>query len=1242
MRSPNVGRCFVVLLLLSCFLSFSVSLHAATCSDVFENEINDNLGANGLDLSGVPWADNAWPPSGSTLQGGDYYFEGGNLPDNYELSVDDNEQVRIFVSGNLTIGSDAEFDSEGELLLVVQGNLVFGNDVRIEGLVYAGGSISRTSFGRGNQPEIQGALSSGGPNATDRYDVEYDSDLVDSSLLRGLCSRDIELYANGQVAGPVVVAVGDNVDFTVAAENCPTPVSVSGDSEWRDDWSVSGNSELEEEYGSSPCTRAVSWSRSFDQPGSYTVGYTSEYCNSRGWFLIWSYCDGYSEFGSDEIVIEVRDETASLNCETQDDFSGSELDPELWVTSSNGTFLPTIEDGRLRMTEAESNQATAATLQAELPGAENYMVLRFDYYAYGGSGADGLAVVLSDAELTPQPGSYGGSLGYAQRRGNVNEPGFNGGWLGIGLDEFGNFGNSNEGREGGQGFVEDSVVIRGSGSGLNGYRFLRGTDSLTPGIDSTGRFSAHTYEITIDSRTPGEALVSIRRDTGSGMTTVISSFDALAEPGQAAMPENLLLSLTGSTGGSDNIHELDNVELCALKINPVGDQVDHFEIEHSGVGLTCTPKEVTIRACDNEDCSQLFPGPVEVTLSPAGWVGGDTFTFTGSATPALRITEPATVTLGVSRSDPGTRPFSETLCDNGSGTLSAENCDMSFLDSGFDIAIPDHVSDTIVQATIAAVRKDDATQQCVPGFSNENKPVALWSDYVNPSTGTLDVFADGAALPSSQGGATSLAFDENGVATANIRYPDVGRVRLHARYDGVGEDAGLEMLGDGTFVARPDHFQLAIPGNPAATSVEDGNHFVPAGSDFDIRVSSINASGNVTPNFGQETPAESVALNASLVAPGSGDMPPLTGAFGAFGEDCSGNSASAGTACGQFQWPEVGIISITPSLASGSYLGTADVVGDEASHVGRFIPDRFNVVVSEPGEVEPYCTVSTAFAYMGQGLSWKTGLQPTLTLEALNANGNRTRNYTLGNFLRLSEAGLDPNRSPGSADVTEVDVDGNPFPVTTSLNGGSLSVLDRGRLQYRFASDDEITYSKSPQTRVPSFTPEYRIELTDFSDADGVSSPQLPVAISPVFGLDMRYGRVQMENAYGPETSTLEIPFQAEYYTPDGFVTNAADWCWTYSTADVSLDQSGLTGGSTSVTEVSGTLDEGTSEPGKGVLLEPPGAPNRGDVRATFAVPMWLTDDFDDDGTLDDPSGLATFGVYRGNDRIIYWQEVLN
>ena len=320
----------------------------------------------------------------------------------------------------------------------------------------------------------------------------------------------ITVSANGNSNGPVTVDVGDSVSIEVVATNC---TNVQGNnSAWRDNWVNAGNPE-EEIYATSPCTvPSLNRTTSFDTPGTYTVAFFSEYCRN---YRNGGQCNPRwieDQRGSIEIVVQ---DPNALTC-FNDDYTSGQLNGDDWVTSvSLGSFTPQIVNGRLRMTEARGNQATAATLQREIPGAENLVILEFNYYAYGGSGADGLAIALSDSVVTPQPGSYGGSLGYAQR--NNGDPGFAGGWLGIGLDEYGNFSNSNEGRQGGRnGRTLDSVAIRGAAPD---YRFMRATDRLTPGIDTpnTNNPDAQRYRIIIDSRESGEAIVSVERDlTGTG------------------------------------------------------------------------------------------------------------------------------------------------------------------------------------------------------------------------------------------------------------------------------------------------------------------------------------------------------------------------------------------------------------------------------------------------------------------------------------------------------------------------------------------------------------------------------------------------------------------------------------------------------------------------------------------------------------------------------------------------------
>ncbi|MDO8206409.1 MAG: hypothetical protein Q7T38_01155 [Gallionella sp.] len=243
-----------------------------------------------------------------------------------------------------------------------------------------------------------------------------------------------------------------------------------------------------------------------------------------------------------------------------------------WSASSNsGTFgapkiFNTAGNGRLRLTDATANVATLAVLQRQFPGAGNKIVVDFDHFAYGGNGADGIAVVLSDAAVLPAPGSYGGSLGYANRSTPAVVDGFAGGWLGVGIDEYGNFSNPIEGRSGGPGLMLDSVSVRGSGSAQTGYAFHTGTATLNPQVDNNGAAApSHRYRITIDHTNGVNAWVTVERNTGAGYVLLIPAYDAKIKAGQAAVPANWLLSFSGSTGASTNIHEIDNLSVCTTQ-----------------------------------------------------------------------------------------------------------------------------------------------------------------------------------------------------------------------------------------------------------------------------------------------------------------------------------------------------------------------------------------------------------------------------------------------------------------------------------------------------------------------------------------------------------------------------------------------------------------------------------------------------------------------------------------------------
>ncbi len=261
------------------------------------------------------------------------------------------------------------------------------------------------------------------------------------------------------------------------------------------------------------------------------------------------------------------------------------------LSSSGGSFgVPKIvNSGTLRLTDNTATVATAATVPANFPAAANMIVVEFKSYAYNGSGADGMALTLSDASILPQPGAYGGSLGYAQKVGSdCTNPagcaGFAGGWIGVALDEYGNFSQATEGRSGGPGSRQDAVAVRGSGSGAStaatNYPYLDGTNTLNPGIDNAGSSTpayGHAYRVVVDARSytasNKKTQVSVYRDTtGAGSfsnANRLLNFDAYQKnAAQAAVPANWKLSFTGSTGGSTNIHEIGGLKICAQALNP--------------------------------------------------------------------------------------------------------------------------------------------------------------------------------------------------------------------------------------------------------------------------------------------------------------------------------------------------------------------------------------------------------------------------------------------------------------------------------------------------------------------------------------------------------------------------------------------------------------------------------------------------------------------------------------------------
>ena len=175
------------------------------------------------------------------------------------------------------------------------------------------------------------------------------------------------------------------------------------------------------------------------------------------------------------------------------DFRGNGS-PEI-IIGDNAYLTSGVSDpvgaGWLRLTDAISNEKGYAYVNKSFPSTLGILV-DFEYTMWRNNadntfnGADGISIFLFDADYGPgnfSLGSYGGSLGYANgTQSNPPSGGVTGGYVGIGLDAYGNFVAESEGKNGGSdGVSPNSIALRGPTSDTNTNRYLAGVTILDNG-----------------------------------------------------------------------------------------------------------------------------------------------------------------------------------------------------------------------------------------------------------------------------------------------------------------------------------------------------------------------------------------------------------------------------------------------------------------------------------------------------------------------------------------------------------------------------------------------------------------------------------------------------------------------------------------------------------------------------------------------------------------------------------------
>lgn len=529
-----------------------------------------------------------------------------------------------------------------------------------------------------------------------------------------------------------------------------------------------------------------------------------------------------------------------------------------------------------------------------------------------------------------------------------------------------------------------------------------------------------------------------------------------------------------------------------------------------------------------------------------------------------------------------------------------------------------------------------------------------------------------------------MLFDGEAKAPLVLNYSDAGQMQLHASFTVPATSAVLTGPSN-LFVVRP--FALGFPSvvagaiaNPVGdeTGPDASTGFVSAGSDFDVNVNAyryqaaddddgtpdgvpdagVDVTNNgITPNF-----TGSATLSVDSYTPASGVLGSLSGNTALLLDTYVIRSGADATAT--LQYDEVGSVSLVAEHAN--YLGVSDAdINSQSIKIGRFYPDHFAM---SGDSVTAACTPLSGFTYMQQPFAqvqYTLEARPKGVTDATGSNGRITQNYDQDDYV--STALLDPSAEDGN---TGVDLSAR-ITAYSAANGWQQGVysVDRVNETTFRRNPSEVGLEDGPYTSLQMGvsvsseldgrdfdSAELTMKANDSNDcaADGDCDA---VGIGAV--QELRYGRMRIQSAHGPETEDLAVPFVTEYWNGTAFITNVDDSCTEHPLSSIRFDGTAIgpavadrtvtVGDGTTIGSISVTATNATTAAGDySLVFSAPGAAASGsDNTGYFPVSVinveaWLRYDWDQNGAANDnglPDALVTFGRARGNDRMIFWQE---
>ena len=696
-----------------------------------------------------------------------------------------------------------------------------------------------------------------------------------------------------------------------------------------------------------------------------------------------------------------------------------------------------------------------------------------------------------------------------------------------------------------------------------------------------------------------------------------------------------------------------------------------YKIEHPDRALTCESAPVTVKACKNEDCSELYEHTVQVSLSPSpnGDPAGQVYEFEREFTFDLVSREAGTKDIVFSPMYHAKAEELVNTCTN--------NCQIEFVNAGLQIyenrpgtytSDASLVNQMTAIGRVAGMPLNDIYMRAVRDNNGVCEALLAGEQDVAIShscegKGPLGLI-NGCAVPFGnlpinrnvryKTSTTTMTFDENAVTNfGNFSFADVADVKFRA-----------SMKVDGAVLESNTMFIEFTPDGIQLSNDIVGDHV--AGDPFLFRIKAYGYNNIELPSY----QPDNMTLYAERVAPVNGP------AYGLFKLDDTFEISSApgfnlllqplsliGANPMQFtngekvfsdaMYSDVGALEVYLVDQHGKRTITSNTL-----RIGPFVPAYFGVQ-------EVYSPMfdhasSGAFTYVGQPFFFDISALPQLEVTAYNAIGQVVNNYD------SSEWKLFPTATQTQSQVSYSDVSGSGLSLSLATTPTTPTLSERGDFDGKAKitlNNIALEYAKTA-TPVDAFQTGVDVVLDkDFlTDANGTCYQQTypngcsDFTFANVSGTEQRYGRLNLTNAYGPENEALYIPIQAQYFAGGNWLLNNDD-----NSTNISILQSAgqltltnLPDSETDITSLftgigsNGFLNGGQSD---ATDLLFPAANQRGAMRInispTVGSPDWaifLNYDWNGDGVInasDVPSATINFGVFRGNDRKINFREVL-